>query len=103
MLWAFLFVTNSGVRMLALRSAFQKLCGEVYWLGAPFIALRTERRCKNLCALTLCQYWHSAIAPKSFLIAGRQNDAASMTSTISAHIYEVRPRKMMNSRLINLV
>jgi hypothetical protein len=27
------------------------------------------------------------------LIAGRQNDAASMTSTISAHIYRVRPRK----------
>jgi hypothetical protein len=42
-------------------------------------------------------------ALESFLIAGRQNDAASMTSTISAHIYEVRPRKMMNSRSINLV
>jgi len=31
------------------------------------------------------------------------NDAASMTSAISVHIYEVRPRKMMNSKLINLV
>jgi hypothetical protein len=44
------------------------------------------------------------IASESFFIAGTGKiDAASMTFTISAHVYEVRPRKIMNSRLINLV
>src|SRR6266849_8823917 len=30
---------------------------------------------------------------ESFLIAGWRNDAAPMSSTIPAHVYEVRPRK----------
>ena len=41
------------------------------------------------------------IALKSFLIAGRQMDLVMISSTIPAHVYEVRPRK--DNRGVDLI
>lgn len=83
------------------------------WIAGYYMLVRKFRELRVLCEQNriapisaielrklhdIKQTFNAWISPRP-----AHRDAASMTSTISAHIYEVKPRKMMNSRLINLV